>query len=213
MVFYIMVIKEEILKLLEEGDKTISQMAHRLKYNENSIRTIINRDLKSQNIIIETNAYQQKFKIYTLNSPENQYRHLANIVMYRDMVFSRINESFIKIKTWYNIIEEYKKQWGTFLKYTSDKNIRKNINKYTKQLNELSRYMILVDSYRVRHKNILNNLRLQFKNIIVAKKNNVSFQVDLKLIFYLDSALEEIINDFIKWEKSSKQFFEKLSTK
>lgn len=206
-------IKEEIPKLLEEGDKTISQIAYRLKYNENSIRTIINRDLKPEKTIVETNTYFHKYKIYTLNTPENQYRHLLNILDYREGIFGRIYEGFKKVEVWYNLIKEFKEKWEADLKYFPNKEIKKNVNKRTKQLNQLLPHKKLVNSYLIDYENILNELKQQYKKMIMAKKDNKKFEVDLKLIFEKDSALKDIILDFIKWEKKTKKFFEKLKTR
>ena len=206
-------IKEETLKLLEEGDKTISQMAYRLKYNENSIRTIINRDLKPEKTIVETNTYFHKYKIYTLNNPENQYRHLINILDYREGNYGRIYAGFRRVETWYNLVKEFKEKWEADLKYFPNKEIRKNVIKRTKQLNRLLPHKKLVNSYLIEYKNNLKELKQQYKKMMEAKKNNKNFQMDLELMFEKDSALEEIILNFIKWEKNTKKFFEKLKTK
>lgn len=199
-------IKEEIPKLLEEGDKTIDQMAYRLNYNEKSIRTIINRDLKPEKIIVETNAYFHKFKIYTLNNPENQYRHLINILDYREGNYGRIYAGFRRVEAWYNLVKDFKEKWEADLKIFPEKEIRKNVIKRTKQLNRLLPHIKLVNSYLIDCENILNELRQQYKKMMKAKKNNKNFQMDLELMFEKDSALEEIILNFIKWEKNSKKF-------
>ncbi len=207
-------LKEDILEVLKERDLTIDQIASKLKSNKNSIRTIINRDLKPLKIVIETNSFRYKYKIYTLNTLENAYRHLSHIVMYWSVLFGRIDEGLTKIDVWLSTIKEFKENWEIFLAETgsSSNRIKREINRRSKQLEKLEPYSILVKNLKAQYNLILNNLREEFRNLSIARRNNTDYYVDLELTFKNDRDLTEIIDEFIKWEKKSNEFFKKLRT-
>ena len=208
-------LKEDIIEVLKENDLTIDQIANKLKSNKNSIRTIINRDLKPPKLIIETNSFRYKYKIYALNTPENVYRHLSHILMYRSALFGRIDEGLSKVNVWLSTIKEFKENWEIFLMETnsSSNRIKREINRRSKQLNKLEPYSILVKILKDQYKLILNYLSKEFRNLSIARRNNKNYYIDLELIFKGDQDLTEIIDKFIKWEKETNGFFKKLRSK
>jgi len=208
-------LKENIIEVLKENDLTIDQMANKLESNENSIRTIINRDLKPSKLIIETNSFRYKYKIYALNTPENTYRHLSHIVMYRSALFGRIDEGLSKVNVWLSTIKEFKENWEIFLMETnsSSNSIKKEINRRSKELNKLEPYSNFVKILKNQYKFILNYLEEEFRNLNITRRDNKNYYIDLELIFKWDQDLTKIVNKFIKWEKETNGFFKKLRSK
>jgi len=208
-------LKEDIIEALKESDLTIDQIAFKLKSKKNSIRTIINRDLKPLKLVMETNLLQYKYKVYTLNTPENAYRHLSHIVMYRNDLFGRIYEGFSKVDIWLFTIKEFKEYWETFLMETdsSNKEIKRDISRRSKQLKNLESYSILVKNIKDQYKLILNDLKEQFRNFSITRRNKKDYYIDLELIFRKDQEITEIVDGFIKWEKDTNGFFKKLRSK
>lgn len=208
-------LKEDIIEVLKENDFTIDQIAYKLKSNKNSIRTIINRDLKASKLIIETNSFRYKYKIYTLNTPENTYRHLSHIVMYRSVLFGRIYEGLSKVNVWLSAIKEFKENWKIFLIETnsSSNSIKREIKRRSKQLNKLKPYSIFLKNLKDQYNLILNYLREEFRNLSIARRNEKNYYIDLELIFKRDQDLTEIVDKFIKWEKETNGFFKKLRSK
>lgn len=132
--------------------------------------------------------------------------------MYRSALFGRIDEGLAKVDVWLSTIKEFKENWELFLAETgsSSNRIRREIKRRSKQLEKLEPYSILVKNLKAQYNLILNNLREEFRNLSVARRNNKKYNVDLELLLKNDRELTEIIDEFIKWEKISNGFFKKL---
>jgi hypothetical protein len=206
----IMGLKEEIVNALKEDDYTIDQIAYKVKAKISSVRTVINRDIKPSKTICETNSIRNKYKIYTLNIPENAKRHLEFIVSYRRNSFGRIYAGASKIKAWNSVKKEWKVHQEAFLVAANQTDIKiksrikKEINTLSKQIRQLDSYSYLIKGLMNRYQVILNDLEEDFRN---------TDSIDLEMIFHKDLELQEIMELHKKWERDSKRFFETLSSK
>lgn len=207
-----MAVKRAILDVLGRNDSTIKWIHFISKHSENTIRVTLNRDLKSNNIVIETNNHKDKYKIYTLNTPKNVFKYISRIRSRYIHLKWRIYEQEILAQGMNEFIAGAIKSLNDMISIVGkEKSIEKALNLRNQQLNEFLTYKAKFKFFMDAHQNLLEKLN----NLYETWKNHREIDVidptiQFNDVFLIEKQLKAVFNAFKKKEKTHKKFVDNL---
>lgn len=207
-----MAVRRAILDVLGRNDSTIKWIHTISKHSENTIRVTLNRDLKSNNIVIETNDHKNKYKIYTLNTPKNVFKYISRIRSRYIHLKWRIYEQEILALGMYEFIEDSIKSLNNMISLAGkEKSIEKALNLRNQQLNEFLTYNINFKFLMDKHQNLLEKLNNLYKKWKNHKENDViDPAIQFNNVFLIEKQLEAVFSAFKKKEKKHTKYIDNL---
>jgi len=207
-----MAVKKAILDVLRNNDSTIDWIHIKSKHSENAIRVILNRELKPSNIVVETNDYKNKYKIYTLNTPKNVFKHLSWIRSRYIHVKWRIYEQKILAEKMEEfMLDSIESLTGLF----NNSNERRKFNKAIRLRKTQRDNFLLYKNYFTKslfsYEKLLDGLDQMYKNWREKHESNeIDPSIGFNQVFEMEKRFKIIINDFKKKENSHKRYLDNL---
>lgn len=207
-----MSVRTAILDVLSKNDSTINWIHIKSKHAENAIRVTLNRELKPNNIVIETNDYKDKYKIYTLNTPKNVFKYIYRT---RDRYIHlkwRIYEQASLALGMHEFVEDSIKSLTAMISLEGkEKSINKALNLRTQQLEVFSIYNKDFKSFYDKHQNLIEKLNILYEKWKDHKENDViDPTIQFNIVFLIDKELSNNFSAFKKEEKKHNKYIENL---
>ena len=204
-----MIIKNKIVEQLKNQNLSINDLKFRIKESENSIRVVLNRDLKPNKIVLETNKFRNKYKIYTLNTPQRAYYYLGSLLMYYEPHQWMIYEEMIRSKTWVDFFNESIESWSELNKINGK--LEKRIKIRKKQKARVEIYYQKSKYFYELYEKLYSNLRSIFHDIKDTRdNNNLKEDTQFEEILKVENDIISLSNEFVPWKNKVKKFYNKM---
>jgi len=207
-----MSVKKAILDVLRNNDSTINWIHIKSKHSENAIRVILNREMKPNNIVVETNDYKNKYKIYTLNTPKNIFKHVSWIRSRYIHVKWRIYEQERLSFNMQEFTEDSIKSLnGLFKASEEDRKFKKAIKLRDYQRKKFISFNKIFIHFLNTYKYLFEKIDFLYEKWKQTRDDNeINPYINFNQVFQIERDLNAFMDDFKKSEKSHRKFIDNL---